>query len=307
MVDVKEQEINQLIEKYSDELTEDQIRVLPLISFGMTAAKVSKITNVSAVSIRQWMRTDQKFRSALHQFQGYTNLYHMTMLNQAGALAWDRIFEILEADYSEEDKIGRTNQAQMAKFVIAELDINGNKIEEKKEAEAQLFVTESSADLIARRVAEIQNEKPKTAEATYQVGEIVKDDVRHESNSMEAAERIDEEFIEIEQAKEGPLYPKHPHTNFGELTYNSSGTKICCHYCGKFTSDLVIHIRNEHKMSPSRYRELYQLPSDIKFGLTKPVIAEQEDIDKYNKELEENILPNIDIINQDGRTVDGGM
>lgn len=300
----KEEQINQIVEKYANELTEDQIRVLPLISFGMSAARVSKITKVSATTIRQWMRTDIRFRTALHEFQGYTNLYHMAMLNQAGALAWDRVFEILEADYDPDDKIGRTNQAQMAKFVIDELDVMGNRVEEKIEAEAQLHIAESSAELIARRVAEMQREEAKTIDGNYKVVEEIKDDPRHEFNSMDAAEKVDEEFIEIQQAQNDPIYPKHPNTKFGELTYNESGTKVACHICGKFATDMVIHIRNQHKMNPNRYREMYRIPSDIKFGIVKPVPVTDEDVDQYNTALEVEIMPNIDRINKDGVVAD---
>lgn len=287
MADVKEEQINQLIEKYSAELSEDQIRALPLISFGMSAARVSKITNVSATTIRQWMRTDSLFRSALSEFQDYTNLYHMAMLNQAGSLAWDRVFEILESEYDSGDKVGRINQAQMAKFIVAELNVMGNKPEEQKEPEIQLHISESSADLIARRVAEIQDDKVKTVDATYTIEPPNKNDPRQINNSMQAATEIDSEFLEVQQAVDEPIYPKHPNTKYGELSYNDNKTKIYCHICGKLTTDLVIHIRNEHRLNPNRYRTMYKIPPEVKFGLLAPVPADIEDITEYNKTIEE--------------------
>lgn len=288
MADVKEEQINQLIEKYSNELSEDQIRVLPLISFGMSATRASKISKVSATTIRQWMRTDTRFRTALHDFQSYTNLYHMAMLNQAGALAWDRVFEILEADYDTDDKIGRTNQAAIARFIIAELDVMGNKPEEVKEPEVQLHVTESSADLIARRVTELQKEESKIVDGSYRIIDTVDNDPRQEGNSIKAAEKIDEEWAETEQIENEPVYPKHPATQFGELTYNEDKSKVACHICGKMTADLVIHIRNQHKINPSSYRRMYKIPDEIKFGLAKPVLASNQDIEEYNESLEKD-------------------
>src|SRR5690606_2274714 len=100
-----------LSEKYSEILSEDQIRVIPLLAFGMTPAKAARSANISDVTVRQWLRTDAAFRSALTDFIDRSRYYHAAMLNQAAVKAWERIFEYLDTDYPEEDRIGRTNQA----------------------------------------------------------------------------------------------------------------------------------------------------------------------------------------------------
>lgn len=282
-----EDRINQILEQHSNNLSEDQIRCLPLLAFGMSAAKAAKTLNLSDTTIRQWMRSDPAFRTALSDFTSHIKYYHMAMLNQAAVLAWDRVFEFLETNYPEEDKIGRSNQAQTAKFVISELGIMKQE-PEKEEVKPQLHVSEDSADIIARKVHELQNKDTKPVEAEYQVQETISDDdPRIVYNSMEQAKKVDVEFgKELELADSGPLHPKFPGTQYGEITYNEDKTKARCHVCGSWVVDLVVHARNAHKLSAPRYREMYRIPPDMKLGVIKPVLANKQDVEDYNKYLD---------------------
>ena len=90
---------------------------------------------------------------------------------------------------------------------------------------------------------------------------------------------------EIEQIKTEPPLAKHPKTNFGEMSLSDDGTKMRCHICGGWTTDMVIHLRNEHHMNPNRYREIYKIPSEVRFGLVKPIEATEQEIESYNSEL----------------------
>lgn len=284
------------LEKYIDELSEQQIRAIPLLAFGMKPSKVAKTINVSDTTIRQWMRTDQNFRQAMSEFIDNSRYYHVSMLNQAAVRAWDRMFEYLDTDYPEEDRVGRTNQASAAKFVLSELGIMRQE-PEREEADPQLNITEDSADIIARKVFELQNkDNPSGVETEYTVVDSLDDnDPRISYNNMNKARDVGNVGDEFGLADKKPEFPKHPGTEYGEITYNDDESRARCHICGNWEIDLVMHIRNEHKLSPARYRRMYMIPESIKLGLFKPVVAKQADVDDYNKHLESTELDEVSV------------
>lgn len=276
-------EVTDITSGYAESLSEQQIRAIQLIAFGMHPGKVAKSIGVSDVTVRQWMRTDPAFRKALVDFTDNQRHYHQSMLNQAAVRAWDRLFEYLDTDYPEEDRIGRTNQAQAAKFVISELNL-GKQEEEKEDSTPQLHITEDSADIIARKVHELQGGN-RPVETEYTISDsIPQDDPRLVYNKMDSSDP--DLQTEVKAASNEAQYPKHPNTEYGEISYNDDQTKARCHICGEWEIDLVIHIRNEHKLSPARYRHMYKIPNDIRLGLFKPVAANQKEIDEYNKAIE---------------------
>lgn len=288
----KSEEINQMIQKYSDELSEDQLRALPMLAFGMTASRVAKLVNVSPTTIRNWKATDQTFRRALQEFAGKANIYHLAMLNQAASIAWDRVFEILQDEYDVEDKVGRNNQANMAKFIIGELDVMNSQDEpEESETELELHVSEKSVDLIAKRVQELNDGKDDTEiETEYEVEQEQDDDPRTMHNSMSAAEALDGENFDAEIKEinnpEATIYPKHPLTEYGKIDTKEDGHYFRCHMCGNWYVDLVVHMRTGHNMSPVRYRKIFKIPDNIPLGRVAPIEPVQEEIDVYNDYVE---------------------
>lgn len=288
-----EKQIDELIDRYSEELTEEQVKVLPLLCFGMSTNRIEKLTKVSKSSIRQWSRTDPAFRSAIREFRQYSNLYHVMMLNQAAVVAWDRVFELLETDYDIDDKSNRSNQARIAQFILSELNI-GSQLYKKEEVEEKphLNISEDSADIIARKVHELQVQENKTVDAKeYQVedaGILQEDDPRLKYVGKEfVTNNVDPERPEFDmEKKEFDLAAKHPSTEYGVVSFDKSG-RTKCHICGEKVSDLVVHIRSSHNMSAKRYRVMFGIPKEVILARTDDVVpADEIDIEKQHKMVE---------------------
>lgn len=271
----------ELINSYSDKLQEEQLEALPLIAYGMSISKVAKHTGLQEAKIRRWANTDPIFRQAVMDLRAVKNDYHRMMLDQASIMAWDEIFDILAS--GEDEKV----RADMAKFIVGQLSLKTDKREIQHKVEPQLNVTEDSADLIARKLKELQDGKD-TIDAEYRIAsseEVVDAEV-----GMATAKAVDEyqgedfdgEF-EAMKSKQNSNYVMHPECTYGKLDYNEKNRKFRCHMCGAWTKDLVVHIRTEHKLSPSRYRTMYGLSDDVKFYVEVPEEATEEDIQEFNE------------------------
>jgi len=292
-----EKQIDDLMDKYSEELTEDQVRVLPLMCFGMSTNKISKITGIAQATLRQWAKTDMTFRSAIREFRQYSDLYHVMMLNQAATMAWDRVFEYLESDYNLDDKINRSNQARIAQFILGELKL-GTRLYQKEEQEEKphLNVSEESADIIARKVHELQKEEGRTVESkNYTIEDAASmnaNDPRLQYSNKEYVNKIagpDRPEIDLSEESYG-FAAKHPLTEYGLINFDAKN-KTRCHVCGEKVSDLVLHIRSQHELSPKRYRTMFGIAKEIVLMPPDKVTpADDEDIESYN-EFVDNLPP----------------
>lgn len=280
-----EEEIFGIIEKHADTLTEEQLKVLPLVGYGMTTAKAARVTGIEATSIRQWMRTNKEFRAAMRDVKAMAMDYHRALLNQAAVVAWDRLFEVLESDYAEDDTTGRRVQADMVRFTLSELGLKGNRPEEKKEETPEMHVSNNSIQFIVNKIAELQN-SDNVVEGNYKQ---VDEKPEHTYNSMTAADQIGETpGEEIRKFEETNFAPKHPETKYGKVNLNDKNNRIQCHICGKWNIDLVIHIRTEHNVSPGVYRKMFGIPNEITLAIHAPQPAAEEDIKLHNAHSEES-------------------
>ena len=179
--------VTEIIAKYNDSLEPDQIQALPLMGFGMSIKKVAKYIGVSPAKITMWLQTNPLFRSAIQEFRAAKDEYHHAMLNQVGAMAWDKVFKYLSDDDTDE-KI----QSDIAKFVISQLSLKTTRSEIKHEIDPQIHVTEDSAGLIAQKLRELQNDNSNTVDAEYRIALDDLPDDQDEYSGMKVARALDE-------------------------------------------------------------------------------------------------------------------
>lgn len=237
-----------IIDQYANHLTDEQLRVAPLLAFGMTARKASEQLKIPYPDILLWSRTSPHMRSLINELRSYSNRYHKNMLNQAAVMAWDRVFEFLGQEYDEMDKDNRNIQARLAQFIISELGLKESKTT-VEHIVPNLKVEDSSLDILARKVANLQREE---IDAEYSVGGAT--DV--------TANLQQPNLLTSEVQNSAAQYPIAKNTKYGSLSFD--GLLIICHKCGEATDDLITHIRSQHNLSPANYRTMYQLPADTK-------------------------------------------
>lgn len=283
----KTESITQVIDKYSDILDAEQIQALPLLGYGTSVPKVAQYLGIPQQRVRMWINTDPNFRAAINEFKEFKNTYHQSMLDQLGALAWDKIFEYLSMTIdAADDKMARV-QSDLAKFIVSQLSLKTQKAEITHEIHPQLHVTDDSASLIAKKLRELQDDGgADIIDSEYRIALDDLPDTQDELSGMNVANAIDKfdgnnPDEEIEEAKGLTTnnYVMHPSSSFGKLEYDESKQKWRCHVCGKWTRDLVTHIRTEHKLSPARYRKMYGLSPDTKFYIERPnpVVESEEE------------------------------
>lgn len=270
------QELTSITEKYADKLDDEQLEIIPLLASGMSVRRAADYSKIQQSRIRKWIENDRVFNQALQEFKARKDEYHRQMLDQAGTLAWSRIMEYLgeEVPFGDSDRL--KIQASIAKFIVSELSLKTQKSEIIHEVKPSLHVTEDSAGIIARKLKELQDGGD-VIDSEYRIALENIPAEQDKYSGMDVAKSVDsfdgkdfdEEIKEIQSDASGN-YVTHPECDYGVLEYDESKHKFRCHVCGKYTKDLVVHIRTEHKISPGRYRNMYGLDKDTKFFIEQP-------------------------------------
>lgn len=235
-------------------LTAQQIQALPYVAFGLEEEKIINLTGISSQSLRSWMKGNSVFLAAVTDYKLILKKYHEYKLNQAGVIAWDTVFDLLEEDVENSETFRDKRELQrlkadMAKFVIKELRIRPEERSVDVKVTNDVYVTENSADIIARRLAEIQSETEHTVVTSdYRI--LDKTDDRDGSPPL-----VDGRMPLIDGMK------------YSVLETDEHG-KIRCHVCGKYAGDIVAHVSDEHKMDIYGYRIGYGLENTV-FSTTK--------------------------------------
>lgn len=229
-----------VLTEYGDRLTEQQIKALPLLAYGAQPKDIAKHIGATPDEIRQWLSTNMDLRAAVARAKTSMRDFHKQMLDQAGAYTWSIIFEKL----TEQDvEVGGVLDEQRLKIAIEIMrQLSPGKSERSGGTNINvpiLHIGGDSADLIAQRLHEIST--PDVTSAEYHV--------------------VQDDFIGIACA---------PGTYFGEMSMSGSGLYLC-HICGQETHDIIIHARNDHQISPARYRKLFKIPNSV---ILNPIMDE---------------------------------
>ena len=237
-------------------LSAEQADVLPLIAFGMSPEDCSKSTGVPAALITKWLNSDTVFLSALSQYSVHIDMYHESKLNQAGTMAWTKVFDLLSEDtekvYEQKEKrLLQKLQADVAKFIIGELKIHATKseVEHVVDISPTLNVTDTSANLIAKRLHQLQT----TSDFEHQVvdGNFRPVDVYTDIGVEKRHEEIKSGYAPLIDGME-----------YGVVEYGDNGT-VRCHICGEYFNDLLGHISDIHNVDGYGYRQMFALEQQI--------------------------------------------
>lgn len=233
-----------------------QAEILPLLAFGMSPEDCSKQTGIPIIEINKWLDSDTVFLSALSQYAVHIDMYHESRLNQAGTLAWKKVFELLSEDSEDiveqkEKRLLQKLQSEIAKFVIGELKIHASKseVEHNVEISPTLNVTDTSADLIAKRLHQLQSNP--TFEHQVVDGNYRPIDVYTDIGIEKKHDEIKSGYAPLIDGME-----------YGVVEYGPDKT-VRCHICGEYFNDLLGHINDTHNVDGFGYRKMYSLEQEI--------------------------------------------
>lgn len=226
------------------QLDDQQATALPLAAFGFSDKEIASQTGISEQLISSWLQSDAKFLAALSEYKVNIMNYHQFRLNQAGAMAWNKVFEILgeeavDALGSKEKRLLQSMQADIAKFVIGQLKIIKDERDVNVNVGNTMRVTEDSAGIIAERLMQLQKEeKYPVVDASYR--------------QIDANTDIDREKIDIEEAP-----PLIPGMDYGVVEKEGELTR--CHVCGEYFLNLPVHVSDTHEIDYFAYKKLYRI------------------------------------------------
>lgn len=225
-----------IIRKYEDELTSDQLLSLPYVIYGVSMEKTAELLKIEKRSLSSWARGNESYRAALSEMTAAMSEFHYSVLNQLAVRAWDVLAKSLEDDSSYPP----AERLKTARFIIEQLGLKTNKTEVKHTIEEapQVNVSEGSVDVIAQRLHQLMN------------------------GVSPVAEVIDGEYRTIGLE---PMVACHPETTFGVLNTNGEGY-LQCHVCGKWYEDLKIHIEGVHDLTQLSYRSKYLIDDKTWMG-----------------------------------------
>lgn len=227
--------MNEIQRFEADNLTEMQKNIAPLVAMNVAYSKIASIYKIPVATISAWANTDRLFMGAVSQLREHSESVIKSYLNQAGVLAAQYAIERITDVLPETDVAGRRIQADMAKSVLTMISPKKTDVKLSVQTDKQENNIDEESALIVAQHAGIAKENPKTY--------VVIDDVK---------------ILEDE-----PIMYKD--TNFGVLNMNTEDKTIQCHICGKWDADFVTHIRQEHKISPKRYRDMYRIDENVMF------------------------------------------
>lgn len=236
-------EFSEVVRRYEDGLTDQQLRALPYISYGVSLSRVADILGVSVSSVRKWMK-EPVFSAALRDARAAMSKWHASMLDAVAVRAWERAWEIINNDVDPDDKVGRQEQARMTRFVLEQLGLKTHRKEvtHKFDPGPALNVSDDTIDIIARKLHELEN----TIDA-------------------EEAKVTDIDY-DYDPSKFGQV-AVHPETKYGVL--NVDGRKLQCHLCGGWYLDLRLHAESVHGMSANAYKKAFGLSRDVRIGVER--------------------------------------
>ena len=224
-------EFSEVVRRYEDKLSEEQLHSLPYLVYGVSIKRTAEIVGVKASTIRSWL-SNKDFSAALADAKIAITKWHAHMLDIVAARAWERAWEIIDKDVDPDDKVGRQEQARMVRFVLDQLGLKTRKVSvEHSISGPSLNVTAETVDLIARRLYELEN----TIDA---------DAIVHE----------------VDLSKSGQM-ACHPETAFDVI--NDVGGKVQCHVCGGWYVNLPTHIEVAHGMTSDEYKGVFALDPNV--------------------------------------------
>lgn len=244
---LKDSRFADVIRDYEDKLSATQIAALPYLAFGATIKKTSEIVGVEPGTVSGWMRNDISFKAALTDAHILVSEWHSDVLNQVAVLAWEHIWEILQTDYDKDDKLGRSEKAKTARFIVDRLNIKPKQVEVKHEVEMpQLNIEQTSIDLIARRLHELDT-------------------------GDDGIDFVDAKFTISDIGQ----MACHPDTDYGKVNIDTEIDKRQCHVCGEWFRYLSVHSRNVHGMDAEDYRRVFKISGEIRLD-PEPKIDEED-------------------------------
>lgn len=219
---------------YYDKLTEEQVRALPMLAHGATEKQIADMMNLRLSEIQAWFK-DPAFSAALTDMASEVENIHTRNLNIAADLSWERVFELLKDDSEISERL-KKEQISLAKFVISELGLKVNRqdIRHQVSMSPEMHVDESSADIIAQRLYELQNP------------DKVQDEIS------------DGEYKIIDLPEEVAC---HPSAEFGIVTVDNGSS--LCHICGKWEKDLIEHIWVIHAIRWTEYKRMFGIDENL--------------------------------------------
>lgn len=233
----KQEQLMLAIEDYTEYLTPDQLRVLPYLAHGISIGKTAAATGVSPTAIRKWKDEEIYFHSALAVATETISEWHNKRLNEISIKAWNVAEAILSQDYETADERQQKEMALMARHIIDKLGVNKRSdLHVTHEViSPELNVSEQSADVIAKRIMELEKhgDEPPAVEGEYSIKEV------------------------------DPRYQIHPETDYGKLNIDKEKHAIQCHICGEWVTGFVRHIDEYHGLMLDEYRTMYRLGDNI--------------------------------------------
>lgn len=208
-------------------LDEAKLKAIALLAHGVPVSRAASAIGVSTSVLNGWLGA-AGFMSAVEYVSSGLNEWHKQQLGYAASLAWEKITNLLSMDLSPSDP-GFKDQVRVAENIVRQVIGTDLSIKEDLEEEevVELNVHQSSVDLIARRVMDLQS-KPEAESKTRSVN-------------------LDELPITV---------ACHPNSVYGEMMRGESGWYIC-HVCGKELEDLFLHTESAHALTYDAYCDLF--------------------------------------------------
>jgi len=238
--------LNEAIAMYGSSLTSEQIRAIPYLAHGVTAKDVAQAIGVSPSTISSWKTRDIEFSLALEKVRAHITDWHVANLHKVGVYAWDVLSDLMSTKLKP-GQAGFSEQVNAAKFVVGKMNL----VPEKKQVDHNLTspemnISDSSADIVARRIMELEDKRIVNAEY---VGFSV--------------DILSEESV------------RHPDTEYGTMGMSDDG-RFQCHVCGEWHRKFVDHIQDRHQMTSEDYRHAFGVDSSVVFiGEGRVDIAEE--------------------------------
>lgn len=222
-------EMGDIIQDYGA-LTDKQVRAAEYLAHGASIQQTARLVKVTAVTIRNWLAENAEFSTAVALANHRITSWRANEVKRLSMLAFERLEEILDQKYTEAIGDDRKEIARTARF-MAELSApnESSATQTNNLFAAQVHISDPSADIIARRIKEMELEGAG----------------RPELSTTYAIKETPRSFV------------CHPDTDYGVLNYNTEELTFQCHICGKWFIDVYAHAESMHGLLKIEYKETF--------------------------------------------------